>query len=118
MAKIGIIILAATDSSGDLGRAVNALETAKEFHEAGDDVQVIFDGAGTQWIKVLSDESHRYHQLFSSVRETITGACSYCAEAYGVLDAVRTAGIDLLDEHDGHPSLRKLAVAGYQLITF
>lgn len=118
MAKIGIIVLAGTDTKGDLGRVVNALETAKEFSDAGDDVELVFDGAGTQWIEQLSDQNHRYHHLYSEVKETIAGACHYCADAYGVLEAVRAEGVNVLDEHDGHPSLRRLVIAGYQLITF
>jgi hypothetical protein len=47
MAKAAIVVLAGTESHADLGRVTNALEAAKEFEEAGDDVEVIFDGAGT-----------------------------------------------------------------------
>lgn len=118
MAKVAIVVLAGTENSGDLGRIVNALETAKEFNQAGDDVELIFDGAGTQWIKELADEDHRYHSLYAETRETITGACGYCAEAYGVLAAVEHEGVNLLDEHDGHPSLRRLVINGFQVITF
>ena len=50
MPKAAIVVLADTESHGDLGRLVNALEAVKEFKEAGDDVQLIFDGAGTKWI--------------------------------------------------------------------
>jgi Pyridine nucleotide-disulphide oxidoreductase, dimerisation domain len=32
---------------------VNALTTAKEFKEAGDEAIVIFDGAGTKWVPEL-----------------------------------------------------------------
>ncbi len=118
MAKIGIVVLAGTDNKGDLGRVVNALETAKECHDAGDDVELIFDGAGTLWIGELAGEEHAYHGLYSHVKGTISGACQYCSDAYGALEAVQDENIDLLDEHDGHPSLRRLVVAGYQVITF
>lgn len=118
MEKIGIVVLAGTDGSGDLGRVVNALETAKEFHQAGDEVELIFDGAGTQWIRELAKEDHQYHGLYEEMKETITGACSYCAEAYGVQAAVKREGVTLLDEHEGHPSLRRLVSAGFQVITF
>ncbi len=118
MAKVGIVVLAGTDNNGDLGRVVNALETAKEFHQAGDEVELIFDGAGTQWIKQLADEDHRYHGLYAEVKGTITGACSYCSKAYGVLPDVQREGVNLLDEHDGHPSLRRLVMADFQVITF
>ena len=50
MTKVAIIILADTAGPGDFGRAVNALMTAKEFKDSGDEVQIIFDGAGTKWI--------------------------------------------------------------------
>lgn len=118
MEKIGIVVLAGTNGAGNLGRVVNALETAKEFYAAGDDVEIIFDGAGTEWVSELADTDHRYHGLYSEIKETITGACRFCSEAYGVLSAVEDEEIDLLDEHDGHPSLRRLVAAGYTVITF
>ncbi len=46
MAKISVVVFADTKSHGDLVRAVNALETAKEGQEAHDDIKIIFDGAG------------------------------------------------------------------------
>ncbi len=48
MAKAAIVILAATESYADLDRLTNALQAAKEFEEAGDELEIIFDGAGTQ----------------------------------------------------------------------
>lgn len=118
MTKAAVVIFADIDTHGDLARAVNALETAKEFQEAGDEVSVIFDGAGTRWVGELSKPDHRAHRLYESVRPAITGACAYCAQAFGVKDAVQAAGVTLLDEHDRHPSLRKLVVGGYEIITF
>jgi hypothetical protein len=50
MPKAAIIVLADTETHGDLGRVVNALEAVKELKEARDEVKLIFDGAGTQWI--------------------------------------------------------------------
>jgi hypothetical protein len=116
--KAAILILAGTDSSGDLGRAVNALTTAKDFKEAGDDVVVVFDGAGTKWIPTLSDPDHRYSGLFGEVRDKVAGACQYCTDAYGVRAGVEASGIELLDEYEQHPSLRRYAADGYQVITF
>jgi hypothetical protein len=37
--KAAIVVLADTETHGDLGRVVNALVVAKEFKEAGDDVK-------------------------------------------------------------------------------
>ncbi len=48
----------------------------------------------------------------------MAGACGYCAGAYGVKDAIESTDVDLLDEFDGHPSVRKLISNGYQVLTF
>lgn len=116
--KIGIVILADTVSHEGFGRAVNGLETAKELKEAGDQVQIIFDGAGTHLVPEFDNPEHKYHALFQSVRDKITGACDYCAGAFGVKEKVQKTGIKLLDEFDQHPSLRKLLADGYQILTF
>jgi hypothetical protein len=82
MAKAAIVVLADTETSGELGRVVNALTTAKELKQEGDEVAVVFDGAGTRWVPALFDPEHRYHQLLEAVRDRISGACAYCANAF------------------------------------
>jgi hypothetical protein len=118
MTKAAIVVLADTATPGELGRVVNALTTAKEFKEAGDDVALVFDGAGTRWIPELSGSDHKYSGLFAEVRDKVAGACEYCSNAYGVRDAVESAGVELLGEYEQHPSLHGYASAGYQVITF
>lgn len=118
MAKAAAVVFADTGSPEGLGRVVNALTTAQEFKEAGDGVVVVFDGAGTKWIAELAREDHKYNQLFEGVRDVLAGACSYCANAYGVKEAVEDAGVQLLEDYKGHPSLRNLVVEGYEIVTF
>jgi len=113
-----IILLADTETPEGLGRMANALTTAKEFKEAGDDAVVVFDGAGTRWVAELADPEHKYHRLLEDVRDRVRGACVYCARAYGVKEAVEQAGIPLLDDFKGHPSVRDLMAHGYQIVTF
>ena len=118
MAKAAIVILAGTDGHENLGRIVNGLEAAKEFAEnEGDELELFFDGAGTQWIPELEDEESEYHELYRAVREN-TSACGYCADAFGVEDAVNDAGIPFADEYEGHPSIRSLVDDDYEIITF
>ncbi len=112
------MILAGNETRADLGRVVNALQIARELKESGDEVVVVFDGAGTQWIPLLSDEEHKYHGLFEKTKGVIAGACSYCAGVYGVKAAIEATDVELLDEFAGHPSIRRLIAAGYQVITF
>ncbi len=58
MAKIAVILLADTDRPEGMGRMANALTTAEEAKDAGDEIRVILDGAGTKWGAELADESH------------------------------------------------------------
>ncbi|WP_336328751.1 hypothetical protein [Halovenus sp. HT40] len=118
MAKAAVVILAGTEGHANLGRLVNGLETAREFAETdGDEVELIFDGAGTQWIPELEDEDSDYHDLYAAVQDQAS-ACDYCAGAFGVEDAVADAGVVTLDDHDGHPSIRSLVDDDYEIITF
>lgn len=118
MAKVAIVVLADTETHEGLGRVVNALEAVKEFKEAKDDVQLIFDGAGPKWIPELSKPDHKIHGLYEAVKDRITGACEFCAGAFGVKDKVLACGIKLTGEFEGHPSFKKLISQGYQVITF
>lgn len=83
MAKVAIVVLADTGTHEGLGRVVNALEAVKEFKDAHDDVQLIFDGAGPKWIPELSKPDHKIHGLFEAVKDRIAGACEFCAGAFG-----------------------------------
>jgi hypothetical protein len=116
--KAAVLLLADTDRPDGMGRMVNALTTAREFQENGDEVVVIFDGIGVKWIPELVASDHKYHRLFEEVRDVVSGACVYCSRAFGVKDAVEKAGIPFLDEFRGHPSIRSLMASGHQLITF
>lgn len=118
MSKVAIVVLTDTETHESLGRAVNALEFAKELQEHGDRVQIIFDGAGTKWIPELENVDHDVHPLYLAVKENIHGACRFCAKAFGVFKEVKDTDIELLDDYDDHPSLRSFIAKGYQIVTF
>ncbi len=117
MAKTAIIVLAGTDTHADLGRVTNALTAAKEFADAGDDLEIIFDGAGTQWIPELEDEDNPNNALYRSLTDHIS-VCDYCAGAFHVEDDVEAAPVSLDDGFEGHPSVRDLVEDGYEVITY
>ncbi len=81
MIKACFLLLADTDTHEAMGRMANALTSATEFVDAGDEAVVIFDGAGTKWVPELESEQHRYHRVYAELREHILGACSYCASS-------------------------------------
>lgn len=67
---------------------MNGLEAAKEFAATDDDEgELIFDGAGTEWIPKLEEEESNYHELYRAVRDG-TSVCDFCVGAFGVKDAV------------------------------
>lgn len=118
MSKIAIVVLTDTEGGEGLGRVVNALTAAKEFKEAGDQVQVIFSGTGTKWIGRLSQPSHKLHGLYQELNGEVTGACGFCAVAFGVADSVKSAGVELLEGYGSNMSYRQLIQDGYQVLTF
>ncbi|MBI4512205.1 MAG: DsrE family protein [Deltaproteobacteria bacterium] len=118
MPKVAIVVLADTETHEGLGRVVNALEAAKEFKEANDDVRLIFDGAGTKWPGELARPEHRVHRLYAAVSDKIAGVCTFCAGAFGMTEAITACELPLLGDYEGHPSFRELVVQGYRVITF
>lgn len=118
MTKAALVVFADTESHADLARVVNALMTAKEFKENDEEVQIVFDGAGTKWVGELSKPDNRSHGLYESVKDEVVGACGFCAAAFGVKDAVVASGIPLLEEYRQHPSLRRLISEGFEVLTF
>lgn len=118
MASVAVVILAEGETHESLGRLVNGLITAKECKEAGDAIQIVFDGGGTKGLAEVSRPDHRSHRLYSDVEDVIAGACRYCAGAFGVKDELERRGIPLLDDFAQHPSLRSLIAEGYHVITF
>jgi hypothetical protein len=116
--KAAIVVLADTESYEGLGRIANALTATQEFKEAGDEIALIFDGAGVRWIGELAQADHKYHDEFEKVRDTIGGVCRYCADAFQVKQQVEQAGLPFADDYKNHPSFRSLLSEGYQVITF
>jgi len=118
MTKAAIIVLCEMETHQDLGRVVNALQTTKEFKEAGDEVELIFDGGGAVAAITIADPEHQLHRLYSQVKDKIGGVCRYCARAFEVYDQAEALGLSFLAEYDRHPSIRKRVVDGYEVITF
>lgn len=125
MGKTAIVILAAPEQGDEsIGRVLNALAAASDFHAHGDDVQVLFAGAGTRWPGLLAEPAHPLHGLFDSLRGVVEGACSACAAFFGATDDVKTAGVELVigdNRIEGLgelPSLADRVAEGYTVLTF
>jgi len=117
MTKIAIIVFSDTETAEAMGKMANAFSLANEALEHGDELKFIFEGAGTKWIGELEDENHKLHSVYKGLKEHFTGACAFCAQAYGVKNQVEKADIKLVSEYNNHPSLRTLFAEGYQVLS-
>jgi len=118
MSKIAILVFSDTNTVEALGKVSNAFVFAGEALESGDQLKIIFEGAGVKWIGELEKEDHKLHPVYVSLKDKITGVCSYCSHAFGVKSEVEKSGISLLSGYKGHPSIRSLVEEGFNVITF
>ncbi len=119
--KTAIIILSDPkgESEESLGRVFNGLAAAYDYKNAGKEVSILFQGAGTRWPEVLQKENHPAHELFEAVADKIQGISCACADVFGA----DTTGYDLIKDNavpktTGLPSLSKLQEQGFNVLTF
>lgn len=123
--KTAIVVLSDPKSNADesLGRLFNALALASEARDAGDEVEIVFKGAGTRWPGELVQLEHPAHERYQSVRESVKGASLGCAMKFGARDAVEATGTPLLADTalagtPGIAGLRRYQLEGWNVVTF
>jgi hypothetical protein len=123
--KAAIVVLSDPKGASEesLGRVFNALASAWDFKQRGDDVTILFQGAGTRWPGELNQEAHPARELFEAVRDRVAGVSCGCAEVFGATADAERNGFDLIQDNPvpktgGLPSLRNLSEQGYTILTF
>ena len=123
--KAAIVVLSDPKSGSEesLGRLFNALASAYDFKQRGDEVTVLFQGTGTRWIGEVSKAEHPAHDLFEAVKNTVAGVSCGCADVFGATEEAEESGFELIKDNpvpgtSGLPSLRKLTAEGYTVLTF
>lgn len=116
--KVVLFIFSTLEEAGGLSRVYRALSGAKELHESGVEVAVVFDGSGTEALAAMSEPSHRLHQLLEDIHPQVAGACRYCAQSHSVKPQIEAAKFPLLGDYHGHASLAMYVMDGYQVITY
>jgi hypothetical protein len=123
--KTAIVIMSDPKSGSEeaLGRVFNALALASECRDKGDEVAVVFNGAGTRWPEELVKLSHPAHALYEAVRDVVTGASCGCAEVFGATESVRACGVPIVKDHNlagtgGLLSLRRYLSEDWSVMTF
>lgn len=121
MTKTAIVVLSEPKAKSDeaLGRVFNALAAAYDFKTAGEEVKVLFQGAGTRWPAELQKDNHPANTLYKAIEDKIEGISCACADVFGA----EPAGLDLITGNQvpntsGLPSLVNLQKEGFNIITF
>ncbi len=123
--KSAIIIMSDPKSGSEeaLGRLFNGLASAYDFKQNGDEVAIMFAGAGTRWSGEINKSGHPAHQLYQAVAESVVGVSCGCADVFGAKDDAVKSGFALINDNavpgtSGLPSLQKLTHSGYNIMIF
>jgi hypothetical protein len=124
MNKTAIFIFS-DPKNGDeaLGRAFNGLAAAYDIKQAGGEVSITFQGAGTRWANLITQTDHPLHDLYELVKGNIAGVSCGCADAFGAMEEAKACGFDVIKENfvpgtSGLAGVAKLIKFGTVILTF
>lgn len=106
-----------------LGRVFNALAVAHDFKQVGNEVRILFLGAGTRWIAELGKPDHPLHGLFNLVRDKVEGVSRGCADVFGATDEVQASEFGFVHDNPipgtaGLPSVSKLMADDFKVLIY
>lgn len=106
--------------NGELLCFVHVLLNALDMQARGQEATIVFEGQAVTLVAELENPQNAFHALYGKARQAglIRGVCKACSTKLGALEAVQAAGLPLLDEMSGHPSLGALQEQGYRVLTF
>jgi hypothetical protein len=122
--KIAIIILSDPKQGEEsLGRVFNGLALAAEARSRQDEVEIVFQGAGTRWPALLSQLGHPVHALYDSVRPSVAGVSCGCAAVFGETAGAQACGVPEIKDFalpgtPGVASLRRYLAEGWSTLVF
>ena len=123
--KTAIVVLSDPKPGTDeaLGRVFNALATAYDFKQKGQEVEIIFHCAGSRWPAELAESDHPAHELYEAVTDTVAGVSCGCADVFGATEEVEKSGLELIKNNpvpgtSGLGSLQRLISEGATVLTF
>ena len=123
--KTAIVVLSDPTAGGEeaLGRLFNALAASYDLKQKEQDVELLFQGAGTRWTSHLTRLEHPAHALYEAVADKVAGVSSACADVFGARADAETNGFSLIGDNavpgtSGLPSLARYICEGYAVLTF
>ena len=123
--KNAIFIMTDPNSGSDeaTSRLLNALGYADECQRAGDELAIVFAGAGTRWPQELAKLTHPAHARYDGLREHVRGASRSCAIRNQAVEGVQAAGLPLIGDNQvagtqGVASFRRYYAEGWNVSIF
>jgi len=115
--KILIVLLADKSGHGNMARALHALLYAKQIKAKGGEVELIFDGGGTEWAAEFPKNEH-FKKMYQELLDTgvVKGVCSFCAGAFSVKDELEMLKVEFLSEDNGHPDIGARMMNGWETL--
>ena len=123
--KTAIVVLSDPKAGGEdaLGRLFNALAAAYDLKQRQQEVEILFQGAGTRWTGHLTHPEHPAQALYAAVADKVAGVSSACCDVFGAREDAQMNGFDLIADNplpgtSGLPSLARYLADGYRVLTF
>jgi hypothetical protein len=106
--------------NGDPTCFIHVLLNALDLQARGHEATIVMEGASVALPPVLVKPDHPLARLFAQAREKglVAGACKACSVKLGVAAEVEAAGVPLIGDMSGHPSMGSYMEAGWQVVTF
>jgi hypothetical protein len=125
MSKTAIVVFSDPKAGGEdaLGRFFNAMFLTLELKEKGQEVELVFQGAGARWPAEVTKPAHPANALYNAVRDKVAGVCGGCADVFGATEGAERTGLKLIRERAipgtaGILDLSRYLDSGWRLVTF
>lgn len=125
MSKTAIVLFSDPKGGSEeaLGRLFNALFLTHDLKERGQEVALIFQGAGTRWAAEVAKADHPAGPLFRAVQDKVAGVCGGCASVFGAAEEAKATGLSIVGDLQipgvgAVISLGDYLAKGYSLVTF
>jgi len=106
--------------NGDPMCFIHVLLNALDMDAKGCNPHIVMEGASVKLVPELVKPDHPLHNLFTQAmqKDLVAGACRACSVKLGVDKAVQEAGVELIGDMNGHPSMLSYIEQDYKVITF
>ena len=105
---------------GDPMCFVHVLLNGLEMADRGLEGKIVIEGEAVKLVAEMEKPGHFLHQFYRQARTKglIVGACRACSMKLGVTAEIEAAGLELIGEMSGHPSMAAYLELGFRIITF